>query len=282
MSFFKKLKSTISGVFSTGTKGSVRIGDTDLEDVLIGADFGVDLASKIARELRAEKDVVGALRMKLESILQPIIKDMEIDRSKKPFVIVLAGVNGSGKTTTVAKLACFFKAEGLSVDIAACDTFRAAATEQLSAWAIKLDCRIFKSETPKDPASVAFDALQSTKSDVLLIDTAGRLQNNTNLMSELAKIYRTIGKIDKSAPHMNILIIDATTGQNSIEQIKEFSKVHPISGIIISKMDGGSKGGVITRVAGEFELPILGIGTGENEHNFEKFSIEKFLKDLVE
>lgn len=276
MSFFKKLKSVFSKI--TPSKNS---SCDDLEDALIESDFGVELSAKIIKEIKKQPDIISALKLKIESILSPLICDFEIDNSKKPFVILLEGVNGSGKTTTVAKLAFLFQSKGLSVDIAACDTFRVAATEQLSAWALKLGCNIFKSETPKDPASVAFEALNNTKSDVLIIDTAGRLHNNTNLMNELSKIHRVLKKIDETAPHINLLVLDGTTGQNLVDQVKEFQKVQPISGIIINKMDGGAKGGGIVRIAEEFKLPILGVGLGESEKNFESFSIEKFLKDLV-
>lgn len=275
MSFFKKLKSAFSNL--TTAKGNI-----ELEDTLIEADFGVDLATKISKEIGKEDDIAQALKTKIELNLKPLIKEIQIDPSKKPFVIILEGVNGSGKTTTVAKLAYYFKSKGLSVDIAACDTFRVAATEQLAVWAEKLNCNIFKSEKPKDPASVAFEALSNSKSDILIIDTAGRLQNNTNLMNELSKIHRVLQKIDDSAPHSTILVLDATTGQNLIDQVREFQKIHQISGVILNKLDGNAKGGAIVRVASEFKLPILGVGIGESEKDFEPFSIEKFLKDLME
>jgi fused signal recognition particle receptor len=279
MSFFKKLKSAITKI--TGRDNSENF-SLDLEDTLIEADFGPELANRIAKDIGNKDNVLSELKITLESILNPLIEDFDIDDSKKPYVIVLVGVNGSGKTTTVAKIVSFLKSKGFSVDIAACDTFRAAATEQLTIWAEKLGCNIFKSDVPKDPASVTYEALHSTKSDVLIVDTAGRLHNNTNLMNELSKIYRVINKIDASAPHKNILILDSTTGQNTIEQVREFNKIHPISGIIITKMDGASKGGTIVRIAEEFKLPILGVGIGESEKDLEKFSVEKFLRDLME
>ena len=277
MSFFKKLKSVFSKLTNIENSNC-----DDLEDTLIEADFGVELSTKIVKEIKKQNDLAASLKNKLESILTPLISDFKIDTSKKPFVIILEGVNGSGKTTTVAKLAFLLQNKGLSVDIAACDTFRVAATEQLSSWASKLGCNIFKSDTPKDPASVAFESLSNTQSDVLIIDTAGRLHNNTNLMNELSKIHRVVKKIDETAPHATILILDATTGQNLIDQVKEFQKVQPISGIIINKMDGGAKGGAIVRIADEFKLPIVGVGIGESEKDFESFSVDKFLKDLVE
>lgn len=279
-SFFKKLKNAISKI--TTSESSDQNNDFELEDVLIEADFGVALASKLAKDLRKEKELIPALKQKIESILNPLIKDFEVDTSKKPYVMTLCGVNGCGKTTTVAKIAKKMLNKNLTVDIAACDTFRVAATEQLSSWAARLDCKIFKSDSPRDPASVAFEAVESSKSDVLIIDTAGRLQNNTNLMNELSKIYRVIKKLDESAPHLNILIIDATTGQNAIEQVREFGKFHKIDGIIISKMDGNSKGGTIVRISEEFKIPIIGIGCGESEDDLKNFSIEEFLKDLTD
>ncbi len=277
MSFFKKLKSVFSKLTNIENSNC-----DNLEDTLIEADFGVELSTKIVKEIKKQNDLAASLKNKLESILTPLISDFKIDTSKKPFVIILEGVNGSGKTTTVAKLAFLLQNKGLSVDIAACDTFRVAATEQLSSWASKLGCNIFKSDTPKDPASVAFESLSNTQSDVLIIDTAGRLHNNTNLMNELSKIHRVVKKIDETAPHATILVLDATTGQNLIDQVKEFQKVQPISGIIINKMDGGAKGGAIVRIADEFKLPIVGVGIGESEKDFESFSVDKFLKDLVE
>jgi fused signal recognition particle receptor len=280
MSFFSKLKSAISRIVKTD--GPAAINDVELEDILIEADFGVRLSSEIAQYLKHKKDIILELRTKLEEILVPLVVDFSVDVSKRPYVVVLAGVNGSGKTTTVAKLAYLLKERGgLSVDIAACDTFRAAATEQLSLWAERLNCRIFKSDTPKDPASVAFEALRESKSDVLIVDTAGRLHNNANLMNELAKVYRTIGKVSGSAPHMNVLIIDATTGQNSLEQVREFRKIYPISGLILTKVDGGAKGGTIVSIAEEFKIPILGVGTGEAASDFRSFSIDKFLEGLI-
>jgi fused signal recognition particle receptor len=277
MSFFGRLKEAILGRERAPSAHE----QIELEDVLIEADFGVGLASKIAKEIGNKRDVIERLKSKLDSILTPLVADFEIDDSKKPFVIIMVGVNGGGKTTTVAKLARLFKSRGHSVSIAACDTFRVAAIEQLAVWADRLNCPIFKADTPRDPASVAYEAMHATGSGILLIDTAGRLQNNANLMSELAKIYKIVNKADASAPHMNIIVIDATTGQSAFEQAVEFGKVRPLSGIIVAKMDGNAKGGVVVRIADELRIPILGVGTGETEDSFEKFSVDKFLQDLV-
>lgn len=278
MSFFKKLKSTFSSLIINREDKTNR---ENLKEALIEADFGIKFAENFMKDLKSS-NLYSAFKNKIISILTPLIKDIEIDKSKRPFVIILEGVNGSGKTTTVAKLAYLLKQKGFSVDIAACDTFRIAAVDQLAIWARKLGCNIFKSDSPKDPASIAFEAMKMTKSDVLIIDTAGRLHNNINLMNELEKIHRVIKKHDESAPHMTLLTIDATIGQNTIEQVREFSKVNNISGLIINKLDGGAKCGIIVRIADEFKIPILGVGIGESEKDFAKFSVDKFLKDFEE
>ncbi len=277
MSFFKKLKNAIKGISSKSASQ-----ERELEEILIEADFGVELATKIAKELRTSDDLSRDLELKIEGILNPLVTDFEIDRSlQKPYVILMMGVNGSGKTTTIAKLAKLLQSQGLSVDIAACDTFRAAATEQLTIWAERLNCKIFKSDVPRDPASVAFEAAQNSTSDALIVDTAGRLHNNANLMNELLKIQNVLKKLNESAPHQTIITIDATIGQNSSTQVREFNKVCPISGLIITKMDGGSKGGTIVKIAEEFKIPILGVGIGESADDFKKFSVKEFLKDLM-
>ena len=279
MSFFGKLKSIFKNfAFAKNNE--------KLEEILIEADFGVKLATALAKEIGSKGDITEALKNKIDTIISPLIAEINVNSDKHPFVIVLEGVNGSGKTTTVAKLAYHFQQMGLSVDIVACDTFRVAATDQLAVWAKKLNCRIFcgntNPEKPREPASLAYEALSNSKSDILLIDTAGRLQNNTNLMNELAKIHRVLAKIDDSAPHETILVLDATTGQNMVEQVNEFQKIHPITGLILNKLDGNAKGGALVRVVNEFKLPIYGVGIGETEKDFEAFSVEKFLKDLME
>lgn len=279
MSFFKKLKSIFANFTSSKS-------NEELEEILIEADFGVKLAAELAKEIGVKGNINEALKNKIEAILSPLISDIKVNSEKHPFVIVLEGVNGSGKTTTVAKLAYYFMRKGFSVDMVACDTFRVAAAEQLEVWAKRLNCKLYKgadnSGKPREPASLAYEALSNSKGDILIIDTAGRLQNNANLMNELAKIHRVLKKIDETAPHETILILDATTGQNMVEQVREFQKVHPITGVVINKLDGNAKGGALVRVAGEFKLPIYGVGIGESEKDFEAFSVDKFLKDLVE
>jgi fused signal recognition particle receptor len=169
----------------------------------------------------------------------------------------------------------------LSVDVVACDTFRAAANTQLEEWTNKLGCKLFKGEN-KEPASVAYTALSNTKSDVLIVDTAGRLPTNSNLMDELGKIYRVLKKINSATPHLNLVIIDTGTGQNAIEQVKAFNVVAKVNGVILSKFDTGSKGGTIVRIANELRVPIYGVGTGEKVEDFETFNVSKFIKHLIE
>ena len=277
MSFFNKLKNAIKNIIK-----SPEINRIDLENILIEADFGVALSEKIAKELHKSKNILQDLKICIESILAPCISKIDIEEiAQKPYTIFVIGVNGSGKTTTIAKIAKLLKEQKFSVDIAACDTFRAAATEQLAIWAHKLNCNIFKAESTQDPASLAFDAIKNSKSDVLIVDTAGRMHNNTNLMNELLKIQKVLQKFHPDAPNKTIITIDATIGQNSIEQIKEFSKFCKISGAIITKMDGGAKGGTIVRIADELKLHIVGIGTGETEKDLAPFSLDQFLQDLL-
>jgi fused signal recognition particle receptor len=272
MSFFK----TLTSIFSRSTESSLGI-----EESLIEADFGPRLALSIAQTVAKSKDPKCCLRETIRKILEPYVSYIPVSFSKKPFTIMLVGVNGSGKTTTIAKLANFYKHNGLRVDIAACDTFRVAATEQLSIWAQKIECRIFKgSHTQKDPASVAYDAFTKTQGNVLLIDTAGRLQNNRNLMEELSKISKVLQKIDAEAPDRTYVTIDSTSGQNTVEQIREFSKFCNISGVILNKIDGGAKGGTIIKIVEELRMPIVAIGKGEKLLDIDHFSIDKFLKDL--
>ena len=276
MSFFKKLKEAISNIVSGKKTQEI----TNINDLLIEADFGVTLAELLANKVKKSKNITESLKEEISNILSPLISDIIIDQSYKPFVITLCGINGCGKTTTVAKLINKFHNDGLSVDVAACDTFRAAADDQLEVWANRLNTNVFKG-TNKDPASVAYNAITSTNSDVLIVDTAGRLPTNTNLMNELSKIYRVLNKVDNKAPHMNILVLDATTGQNTINQVQAFNNISPINGIILAKIDGGAKGGTIVNIANKLKIPILGVGKGENKEDLEVFSIDKFLKDLV-
>ncbi len=276
MSIFARLKNAISEIIT----GKSAIDIEEFENLLIEADFGIALASSLSNKLRKGNNIKEILTAEIFRIFDGLIKDINISEHK-PHVITLCGVNGSGKTTTVAKLVNKFHNQHLSVDVVACDTFRVAADIQLERWTNKLGCKLFKGIN-KEPASVAYTALSSTKSDVLIIDTAGRLPTNSNLMDELGKIYRVLKKIDNTAPHLNLVVIDAVTGQNAIEQVKSFNAVAKVDGVILAKFDTGAKGGTIVRIANELRIPIYGVGTGEKAEDFERFSIEKFIAKLIE
>lgn len=275
MSFFSRLKNVFSKV------NTPDIDTSEIEDALLEADFGPHLAYEFAAALSKSTDLKRDLAFKIQEILSPYCAKIPIKFEQKPTVFMLVGVNGSGKTTMLAKLAHMFQVKGLSVDIAACDTFRVAAMEQIQSWAKRIGCGIFMSTSPREPASLAYEALSKTEADLLLIDTAGRLQNNNNLMEELAKISRVLKKINPDAPHYTYITLDATTGQNSFEQVRDFSKVCDVSGIILNKIDGGAKGGVILRIVKELRIPIVAVGNGEKLTDLGNFSIENFTSDLL-
>jgi fused signal recognition particle receptor len=261
----------------------------ELEDLLLISDIGVAAASEIIEKLRAKKfekeisatEIKEFLANEIKEILLPCQKSLQI--TGKPQVIIFNGVNGAGKTTTIGKMAKMLADK--KVMIAACDTFRAAAAEQLRVWANRTNCVIIEAlKEGEDPASVAYRALEQAKKndiDVLLIDTAGRLQNKTNLMEELKKINQVLKKIDAAAPHENILILDATTGQNAKNQLEVFNQMVNISGIIITKLDGSAKGGILVALTKEFNKPIYAIGIGEKIEDLQEFNAEIFAKSLV-
>lgn len=264
-----------------------------LEEVLILSDVGARVAHEIIENFKkkkfpksvSENEVKDFLAEEIEKILLPCQKKMEIVEGAKPFVIMLNGVNGSGKTTTIGKLALSLKNQNKKILIAACDTFRAAAVSQLEVVASRAACEIIKPQKEsEDPAAVAYRAVSFAKEnnfDVVLIDTAGRLQNKQNLMDELKKINSVLKKIDASAPHENILILDATTGQNAKSQLEIFNKIVGITGIIITKLDGSAKAGIVVALASEFSKPIYAIGDGENISNLREFSAKEFAQSLV-
>jgi fused signal recognition particle receptor len=245
-----------------------------LEDLMLQSDIGVRAASQIVKNLRGQKfskeitdvEVKNFLALQLEQILFPCQKTLQIDDNLKPQVIVLNGVNGAGKTTSIGKIASLLVGKNKKVMIAACDTFRAAASEQLEIWAQRANCQIITAQKDgEDPASVAYRAFIQAKQqgvDVLLIDTAGRLQNKQNLMDELKKINQVLKKIDLSAPHENLLVLDATIGQNSKNQLEIFDKIVNITGVIMTKLDGSAKGGILVALCEEFKKPIYAIGVG--------------------
>ncbi|MFD1809171.1 signal recognition particle-docking protein FtsY [Gemmobacter lanyuensis] len=262
-----------------------------LEELLIEADMGVDTAMRVAANIaegRMDRRISAtelkvALADEVARIMAPVARPLPL-YAKRPQVVLVVGVNGSGKTTTIGKLAAQFKAAGKSVVIAAGDTFRAAAVEQLQIWGTRAGVPVLTAPEGSDPASLAFDAMtraQETGADLLLIDTAGRLQNRADLMEELAKIVRVIRKKDETAPHNTLLVLDATTGQNAVAQVEIFRKIADVSGLVMTKLDGTAKGGVLVSLADKFGLPIHAIGVGEQIDDLQPFDPEDFARALV-
>ncbi|MFK7967583.1 MAG: signal recognition particle-docking protein FtsY [Rickettsiaceae bacterium] len=297
--FFNKLKSALS---KTTSKISVGIDHifvkkkldletlNALEDLLISADTGIKVAGDIINLLRLKKFDKEITSEDIKSELALIITGM-MDKSDHKFqlkeglnIILVCGVNGNGKTTSIGKLASVYIRDGKKVAIAACDTFRAAATDQIAQWANKTGAILFSGEEKSDPASVAYKAVTESynnKIDVLFIDTAGRLHNQKNLMDELAKIIRVIQKIDQSAPHHSLLVIDATTGQNAFVQTEQFKNLVAISGLVITKLDGTAKAGAIVGIVDKYSLPVHFIGLGEGVDDLKPFVTSDFAKALV-
>ncbi|HHF3635020.1 TPA: signal recognition particle-docking protein FtsY [Haemophilus influenzae] len=264
----------------------------ELEEQLLIADIGVPTTSKIIKNLTehaSRKELQDAellyqqLKVEMVDILEPVAQPLEIDSTKKPYVILMVGVNGVGKTTTIGKLARKFQSEGKSVMLAAGDTFRAAAVEQLQVWGERNHIPVVSQSTGSDSASVIFDAMQSAAArniDILIADTAGRLQNKNNLMDELKKIVRVMKKYDETAPHEIMLTLDAGTGQNAISQAKLFNEAVGLTGISLTKLDGTAKGGVIFAIADQFKLPIRYIGVGEKIEDLREFNAKEFIEAL--
>ncbi len=265
----------------------------ELEIALISADVGVKASAQImaplqkrfkAREFSNSQQLLAALRQQLMDLLAPIHKPLVINPAHKPFVILTVGVNGVGKTTTIGKLACRFQQDGHSLMLAAGDTFRAAAVQQLQIWGERNNVAVIAQGQDADPASVAFDALQAAQSrgfDVLIVDTAGRLHTQTHLMAELSKIKRVMAKLDASAPHEVLLIIDGTTGQNAINQCRAFNEAVGVTGLVVTKLDGSAKGGVLFALASEFGIPIRFIGLGEKPEDLRAFDPESYVNALL-
>ncbi|MEM1019610.1 MAG: signal recognition particle-docking protein FtsY [Pseudomonadota bacterium] len=263
-----------------------------LEDLLIMADLGVPTASAVCEALAKDKynkdispeAVKEALAEKIAAILEPLAKPLDINAQNRPHVILVVGVNGGGKTTTIAKLGRQFQDQNHSTIFAAGDTFRAAAVDQLKVWADRLGCDIVTTKIGGDAAGLAFDAIKqgmASNKDVLLIDTAGRLQNKENLMDELAKVRRVIQKLMPEAPHDTILVLDATTGQNALSQIEVFKDVAGVTGLVMTKLDGTARGGVLVAAAEKFGLPIHAIGVGEKIEDLRPFNAQDFARALV-
>ena len=265
----------------------------ELEDFLIQSDVGVQSAkelrekfasTKINPKRSAKDEIFKIFSDYVAEILKPLEKNLENINTNKPSVILVAGVNGVGKTTTIGKLGKILRQNNKKIVLGAADTFRAAAVSQLEIWAKKINADIIKSDEGSDPASVAYKALEYAKKnnfDYLLIDTAGRLQNKKNLMDEFKKITKVVKKIDLNAPHETFLILDATTGQSAITQVEEFKKITPITGIIMTKLDGTAKGGILLAVGRKFKLPIIALGMGEKEDDLQKFNSEYFSNALM-
>lgn len=260
----------------------------DLELALISADMGIKATTQVIDELKEQvfrKKLTSPIQAKdiLKNLLLESI-DYEIPAYEFPLVILLCGVNGVGKTTAIGKLANYFRSIGKSVVVAAADTFRAAASEQLEVWAERADVRIVKHLEGSDPAAVVFDAIQSAKAkgtDVILIDTAGRLHNKKNLMEELKKISRVVGREMPSCDHRNYIVLDATTGQNAISQVEIFDEAIDIDGIILTKLDGTAKGGVVMAISAEYEMPVVYVGVGEKIDDLLPFDPQAFIDEIL-
>lgn len=284
------LSSGLSGLFTKKRLDAETI--AELEEALIRADLGAGLAATVASKLAkdrfdkeiSEAEIRTALSDEIEKLLGPCGKAFAVDRTKKPFVVLVAGVNGTGKTTTIGKLAARLGADGQKVMLAAGDTFRAAAVEQLQIWGRRAEAKVIVGKEGADSAGLAYDALASAKedgADVLLIDTAGRLQNKSGLMAELEKIVRVLRKLDPEAPHAGLLVLDATTGQNALLQVEAFQSAIPLTGLIMTKLDGTAKGGILVALAHRFGLPIHFVGVGEGVEDLTEFDAQKFAQALA-
>jgi fused signal recognition particle receptor len=264
----------------------------ELEDLLIRADLGVSAAARITEAVgkgRYDKAIAGdevkaILAAEVERVLAPYSLPLAIDPAVKPFVILVIGVNGSGKTTTIGKMAAKFSRERRKVVLVAGDTFRAAAIEQLRIWGERLGCEVIAREQGGDAAGLGFDALKTAResgADILLMDTAGRLQNRTELMAELTKIIRVMKKLDQSAPHAVLLVLDATVGQNALSQVEIFGRMAGVTGLVMTKLDGTARGGILVAIAEKFRLPIHYIGVGESPDDLAAFEAKDFARAIA-
>jgi fused signal recognition particle receptor len=264
----------------------------EIEDVLLRADLGTAVAARISAAVgvgRYDKaitadDVKSVVATEVEKVLAPVAKPLVIDETQKPFVILVVGVNGSGKTTTIGKLAAKLSSEGRKVMLAAGDTFRAAAIEQLKIWGERTNSPVISGAQGSDSASLAFNALSAAregKLDVLLVDTAGRLQNKAELMSELEKVVRVIRKVDASAPHAVLLVLDATVGQNALSQVEAFHRTAGVTGLVMTKLDGTARGGILVALAEKHKLPVHFIGVGEGIDDLAPFTARDFAQAIA-
>ncbi|MEO1206906.1 MAG: signal recognition particle-docking protein FtsY [Pseudomonadota bacterium] len=300
-SWFSKLKSGLaktSGQLTGGITGlftKTKLDPQtleDFEDLLIQADLGVTTAERVTSALsksRVDKgltpeDVRKVLVDEVERVLTPVAKPLVIEPSRKPHVILMVGVNGTGKTTTIGKLAATYRSQGLSVMLAAGDTFRAAAIDQLKVWGERTGCEVVSRSVGADSSGLAFDAVKRAKesgADVLLIDTAGRLQNKQVLMEELEKVVRVIQKLEPDAPHDTLLVLDATTGQNALQQVEAFRDRANVTGLVMTKIDGTARGGILVAISEKFKLPIHAVGVGEGIDDLQPFGPAEFAKAIA-
>ena len=285
-----KLSQDIAGIFTKRKLDADTL--QELEDLLIQADLGVETAARISTALAkgrfdkeiATEEVRAVLAAEVERALAPVAKPLRIEGEHKPHVILVTGVNGTGKTTTIGKLAHRLRAEGHTIMLAAGDTFRAAAVEQLKIWGTRTGAEVVARETGADAAGLAFDALKQArekKSDVLLIDTAGRLQNKQALMEELEKVIRVLRKVDPSAPHQVLLVLDATTGQNALNQVEIFKDKAGVTGLVMTKLDGTARGGILVAISAKFGLPVHAIGIGEGIEDLAAFDAGEFARAIA-
>jgi fused signal recognition particle receptor len=286
----KNLSDGITGIFTKKKLDGATL--EELEDLLIGADLGLDAAAAITEAVgkdRYDKEVSPEeirriVASEIAAVLKPVEKPLEIDGSKKPFVILMTGVNGAGKTTTIGKIGAKLKAEGRSVMLAAGDTFRAAAVEQLKVWGSRIGAPVCATKIGGDAAGLAYEALARAKeegTDVLMIDTAGRLQNKADLMAELEKVIRVIRKLDPETPHATLLVLDATTGQNAVNQVEIFGQVAGITGLVMTKLDGTARGGILVAIARKFGLPVHLIGVGEGIDDLQPFDADAYARAIT-
>ena len=284
------MSSNIAGVFTKRRLDEDTL--QDLEDVLIRADLGMETAIRVTDALSSSRygrdvsdaEVRAIMAEEVEKVLTPVALPLELDLSHKPHVILVVGVNGTGKTTTIGKLAAKLVEGGLKVMLAAGDTFRAAAIEQLKIWGERTGAPVVASKIGADAAGLAYDAFEKAKaegSDVLIIDTAGRLQNKAELMAELEKIVRVLGKLDPEAPHTVLQTVDATTGQNALNQVEIFRNIAGVNGLVMTKLDGTARGGILVAIAAKYKLPVYFIGVGEQVDDLEPFSAGDFAKAIA-
>lgn len=286
----QKLSGGITAVFTKRKLDDEAL--EELEELLIAADLGTEAARKVIAAFRrtrfgtevSDQDIKATLAMEIAAILQPVAVPLVLDPGLKPHVVLVVGVNGTGKTTTIGKLAQFYKDEGKSAVMAAGDMFRAAAVEQLQIWGERTGTPVISGKPNGDSAGLAYDALVKAKelgADVLLIDTAGRLHNKAALMDELAKMIRVLRKQDPTAPHSVLLVLDATTGQNAVQQVKVFSEMVAVTGLVVTKLDGSARGGIVVALAEAFGLPVHAVGVGEKAGDLRPFDAGDFARGLV-